>query len=210
MQTDRFHRPTDAVDRPDNPALAIFVMRTLDGGSHTGILFRMRGTLVIRYSTFMPMGEADYRKGARDRIGEAYLLLREERFGGSVYLAGRGAEAALRAVLWMADLEIQQGKKSLDTGHDLRQLPTNVRNLGLLRAGGRDDPLITDVQHVARLWYNNMRFASARAIETRWYDLGEVTGRWTFKQASYDFYDACSAVVKRCEALCRNPKPKMP
>jgi hypothetical protein len=70
--------------------------------------------------------------------------------------------------------------------------------------------LIADVQHVARLWYNNMRFASARAIETRWYDLGEVTGRWTFKQASYDFYDSCSAVVKRCEALCRNPKSKMP
>ena len=84
------------------------------------------------------MGEADYRKGARDRIGEAYLLLREERFGGSVYLAGRGAEGALRAVLWSADPEIKQGKKSLDTGHNLRHLLTNVRNLELFE---RADPM---------------------------------------------------------------------
>lgn len=150
------------------------------------------------------MGEADYRKGAQDRIGEAYFLLRKEAFGGSAYLAGRGAEGALRAVLWKADPQIQQGKKPLDTGHDLRRLLTNVRNLGLLRASGRDDPLIADVQHVARLWYNNMRFASSRAIETTWHRLGEVNRRQTFKQAAYSFYDACAAVIKRCEAICQN------
>ena len=70
-----------------------------------------------------------------DRIGDSYILLRAEAFGGSAYLAGRGAEGALRAVLWKADPEIQQGKKSLDTGHNLRQLLTNVGNLGLYRAG---------------------------------------------------------------------------
>src|SRR5438067_11585536 len=113
------------------------------------------------------MGEADYRSGARDRIGEAFVLLQAEEFGGSAYLAGRGAEGALRAVLWKTDPEIQQGKKSLDTGHDLRRLLINVRNLGLLRAGGPDDPIIAAVQHVARLWYNNMRFASSRAVVTR-------------------------------------------
>ena len=152
------------------------------------------------------MGEADYRKGAIDRIGESYILLRAEAFGGSVYLAGRGAEGALRAVLWKVDLEIQQGKKSLDTGHDLRGLLTNVRNLGLLRTGGPDDPLIAAVQRVARLWYNNMRFASSRAIETRWYQLGEVTGKRTIKQAAAEFYDAASAVIKRCEALCQKSR----
>jgi hypothetical protein len=67
------------------------------------------------------MGEADYRRGAFDRIGDSFILLRAEAFGGSAYLAGRGAEGALRAVLWKADREIQQGKKSLDTGHDLRR-----------------------------------------------------------------------------------------
>src|SRR3954453_12452082 len=153
------------------------------------------------------MGEADYRNGARDRIGEAYILLGAESFGGSVYLAGRGAEGALRAVLWKSDPEIQQGKKSLDTGHDLRRLLTDVRNFGLLRAGP-EDALVADVQHVARLWYNNMRFASARAIETRWFNLGEVASHRTFKQASYEFYNACSAVIKRCEALCQNQTSK--
>ena len=152
------------------------------------------------------MGEADYRNGALDRIGEAYLLLRAEAFGGSAYLAGRGAEGALRAVLWKADPEIQQGKKSLDTGHDLRRLLRNVRNLGLLRAGGPDDPLIAAVQRVARLWYNNMRFASSRAVETKWFELGEVTGKRTMKQAASEFYDACSVVIKRCEALCQKSK----
>lgn len=152
------------------------------------------------------MGEVDYRKGALDRIGDSYILLRGEAFGGSAYLAGRGAEGALRAVLWKADREIQQGKKSLDTGHDLRRLLTNVRNLGLLRAGGPDDPLIVAVQRVARLWYNNMRFASSRAVETKWHELGEVTGKRTIKQATSEFYDACSVVIKRCEALCQKSK----
>ena len=165
---------------------------------------------MITYDVFMPMGEAEYRKGARDRIGEAFLLLQQEAFGGSVYLAGRGAEGALRAVVWKADPEIRQRRKSFDAGHDLRNLLTNVRNLGLLRTGGPDDSLIADVQHVARLWYNNMRFASARAIETQWYNLGEISGHRTFKQASREFYDSCSAVIKRCEALCQNRMSKTP
>jgi hypothetical protein len=154
------------------------------------------------------MGEADYRKGSLDRIGEAYVLLRAEALGGTAYLAGRGAEGALRAVLWKADPEIQQGKKSLDTGHDLRRLLTNVRNLGLLRAGGPDDPLIAAVQRVARLWYNNMRFASSRAVETKWFELGEVSRKRTMKQAVTEFYDACSVVIKRCEALCQKSETR--
>ncbi len=152
------------------------------------------------------MGEAAYRKGARDRIGESFILLRAEAFGGSAYLAGRGAEGALRAVLWKSDPEIQQGRKSLDTGHDLRRLLTNVRNLGLLRGGGPDDPLIAAVQRVARLWYNNMRFTSSRAVETKWFELGEVTGQRTIKQAASDFYDACSVIIKRCEVLCQKSR----
>lgn len=152
------------------------------------------------------MGETDYRKGARDRLGEAFHLLQAERFGGSIYLAGRGAEGALRAVLWKAEPEIQQGKKSLDTGHDVRRMLTSVRNLGLLRSGGRHDPLIAAVQRVARLWYNNMRFASSKAVETRWHELGEITGKRTFKVAATEFYDSCSVVIKRCEALCQKSR----
>jgi hypothetical protein len=40
MQTDRFRRPSD-------PSLAIFIIRTEDG-SHTGILFRFNGVLIIQ------------------------------------------------------------------------------------------------------------------------------------------------------------------
>jgi len=40
MQTDRFRRP-------DDPALAIFIMRTGEG-THTGILFRFNGVLIIQ------------------------------------------------------------------------------------------------------------------------------------------------------------------
>jgi hypothetical protein len=147
-------------------------------------------------------GEADYRAGARDRLGEAFVLLQAGQLGGSVYLAGRGSEGALRAVLWKNDLDIQQGKKSLDTGHDLRALLESVRNLGLLRAGGRDDSFTTAVQHVARLWYNNMRFAAANGVEKKWSLLGEVSRNRSFKLAAGEFYDACSIMVKRCEALC--------
>src|SRR4051812_49010366 len=41
MQTDRFRRP-------DDPTLAIFIMRTPQEGSHTGILFRFNGVLLIQ------------------------------------------------------------------------------------------------------------------------------------------------------------------
>lgn len=43
MQTNRFFGPDD----PDDPELAIFIMRTADG-THTGILHRMRGVLMIQ------------------------------------------------------------------------------------------------------------------------------------------------------------------
>jgi hypothetical protein len=58
------------------------------------------------------------------------------------------------------------------------------------------------VQNIARLWSNNMRFLSTTKIEAMWYNLGEIDNdRRTMKQASKDFFDACSAVIKRCEAI---------
>ncbi|MGA2500777.1 MAG: hypothetical protein ABSH20_23820, partial [Tepidisphaeraceae bacterium] len=104
------------------------------------------------------MGEADYRSGARERLGEAFVLLRQERLGGSIYLAGRAVEGMLRAVIWKSDHEYVTGKKSLDTGHDLRDMLTLVRNLGVLRDRPLREAIVGDVQKVARLWSNNMRF----------------------------------------------------
>jgi hypothetical protein len=146
-------------------------------------------------------GEAEYRQGAKERLLEALDLLREERFGGSIYLAGRGVEGMLRAVIWKSDAEVRQGRKSLESGHDLRQLLTLVRKLGLFRFGDRDQDFEQTVHRVARLWFNNMRFASSRFVENRWRAQAEVHKRRTFKQAALGFHEACLVIVKRCEAL---------
>ena len=148
-------------------------------------------------------GGTDYRDGASERLREAQLLLSQEHFAGSIYLAGRGVEGMLRAVIWICDPEIQQGKKSLETGHDLRRLIALIRDRGLVSPGGRDDELSAAIQHISRLWTNDLRFASSRLIQTRWWRVGEVNKRRSFKQASRDFFEACSVVIKRCEALCR-------
>lgn len=65
MQTDRFRRPTD-------PALAIFIMRTGDG-SHTGILFRMNGVLIIQD----PLWHERFRSSPCDDIPH-FVMLRLE------------------------------------------------------------------------------------------------------------------------------------
>ncbi|MCX7045475.1 MAG: hypothetical protein NTX50_08340 [Candidatus Sumerlaeota bacterium] len=154
-----------------------------------------------RYATF---GEATYHQGARERLLEAGILLGREHFAGSVYLAGRGVEGMLRAVVWKNDPDIRQGKKALETGHDLRQLSTMVSSMGLLSSAGRDDDFTANIQKVGRLWFNNLRFASNQYIERRWSELRETDRRRTLKKASGEFYEACSAIIKRCEVLlCR-------
>jgi hypothetical protein len=93
---------------------------------------------------------------------------------------------------------VRLGKKSLETGHDLRKLLEQIDVLVVMGS----DSIEAHVMHVARLWYNNMRFASTRYVETRWYDFGEVHRGRTMKQAARKFFDACSIVVRRCEVLC--------
>jgi hypothetical protein len=110
----------------------------------------------------------------------------------------------LRAVIWKRDDDVLKGKKSLDTGHDLRKLLTHVRNLGLLPISApRDEEFYSNVQQIGRLWFNNMRFVSSKFIETRWYNIGEVRRGRSLKQAAESFYFACASVAKRCEVLCR-------
>jgi hypothetical protein len=110
----------------------------------------------------------------------------------------------LRAVIWKRDADVRTGRKSLDTGDDLRELLTHVRNLGLL--GSSDsafDELDENVQRIAQLWFNNMRFASSKFVETRWFRLGEVRKGRTMKQAVELFCLDCQAVLRRCEVLCQ-------
>jgi hypothetical protein len=154
-------------------------------------------------------GFENYRRGGLERIGDASLLLRAGQFAGAIYLAGRGVEALLRAMVWKADPEVQRGSRSLDTGHDLRALLSLVADLGLLVRVSDRDHLENRVQRVSRLWYNNLRFAPSKFIETRWLGLGEFGKHRrykTFKAAASAYFDDCSAIVKRCEVLCEKSK----
>jgi hypothetical protein len=146
-------------------------------------------------------GEA-YRKGALERLENAWHLLDAERFGDAIYLAGRAVEGMLRAVIWRRDRDVREGRKSLDTGHQLVNLLQSVADLGLLRAQDPHDQAFRDsVQLIGRRWFNNMRFASSRFVHTLWWAQRIVNDDWTFKQAAHEFYDACSRVIKRCEEL---------
>ena len=119
------------------------------------------------------LGGSDYQRGALERLQEAQTLLFQNHFAGTIYLAGRAVEGMLRAVIWHSDVEIQQGKKSLETGHDLRDLLMLIRRLGLLRTDGSDDEFEGEVQRIGRMWFNNMRFAPSRFIESRWRQMDE-------------------------------------
>lgn len=146
----------------------------------------------------------DYRKGALERLDDAFILLRAGQFAGCASDAGRAVEGMLRAVIWKRDYDVQAARKSLDTGHNLRELLTRVRDLGLLSSldPGKDD-LLEQVQRIAQLWFNNMRFASSKFVEVRWMKLGVVGKRRTMKQATTTFHLDCQDVLKRCEVLCR-------
>jgi hypothetical protein len=151
----------------------------------------------------------DYRRGALERLDDAGRLLRQDRLGDAIYLAGRAVEGMLRAVVWLHDLDVAQGRKSLDSGHQLPELLQSVADLGLLRAGGdRDQALRDSVQVIAQQWFNNLRFASTRFVHTLWWAQRIVTNRWTLKQAAEEFYDACGTVINRCEELCHSKSSK--
>jgi hypothetical protein len=157
----------------------------------------------MKSSSFHNFSGDDYRKGGLERLSDAFILLRANQFAGSASSAGRTVEAMLRAVIWKRDAEVRGGRKTLDAGHDLRQLLTHVRNLGLFStASRRDYDIDASVQRIGRLWFNNMRYASSRFVESRWYHLGEIQRGRSLKQATELFYFACEGVVKRCEVLC--------
>jgi hypothetical protein len=135
----------------------------------------------------LKLGPNSYREGAEERLEDARRMLRLQRFGAAIYLAGRAVEGMLRGVVWKKDPDMMRGSKSLEAGHDLRQLLTMVRRLGLLHAGGRDVQFMANVQHVARLWANNMRFAASARVEGHWKKLGEVSGRRNMSKATNDY-----------------------
>ena len=148
------------------------------------------------------LGEADYRRAGMERLDEALILYKSEMFAGCVYLAGRAVESMLRAVIWKHDSEIKTGKKSLETGHDLRKLLRLISDLGMLTNRDHDDELRENVNQVERVWFNNMRFVSTNRMKTVWWKRREIGKRRSIKQATGAHYDICAAIANRCEALC--------
>ena len=135
----------------------------------------------------------DYRKGALERLDDAFVLLRAHQFAGSASEAGRAVEGMLRAVIWKRDADVRLGNKSLDTGHDLRELLIRVRDLGLLVSlDPEKDQLLERVQRIAQLWFNNMRFASSKFVETRWLRLGAVRRGRSMKAGDHVFLSRLS------------------
>jgi len=148
------------------------------------------------------IGEQDYRNGAKERLAEAGRLFQGDQFSGCVYLAGRAVEGMLRGLIWKLDPEYRVGKKSLETGHDLKDLLKLVEGFGLLSdQNNRDDEMRRHVQNVARRWHNNMRFVPERWIASYWRTIAVITSRNTMRHAAREFYRACSMIIKRCEVL---------
>jgi hypothetical protein len=150
----------------------------------------------------MQIGREDYRLGGLERLKDSGQLLRSGSYAGCIYLAGRAVEGMLRAVVWKADAGYSTGKKSLDTGHDLKKLLQLVANLGILQEGEHRKELASNIQYVARLWFNNLRYVSTEQLQRNWRQSKEIHSQWTLKQATESYYNACSKIVKRCEALC--------
>jgi len=148
------------------------------------------------------LGENDYRQGGLQRLRESKVLLDGQLFAGGVYLAGRAVESLLRALIWKHDRDIKSGRRSLQTGHDLRELLKLVANLGVLKDNPLRDRMIDHVQIVARQWINNLRFFPTAKLNTWWWKIGVIRGKRTLKATAYDYYDSCSWIVKQCEALC--------
>ena len=149
------------------------------------------------------IGENDYRLGGQERLREAKALLDEELLCGAAYLAGRAVESLLRALIWRFDAEIRSGSKSLDTGHDLRDLLREVVDLGVLTDQADRDELFENVQYVGRLWFNNMRFVPAKKLKALWWRQGEIGRKRELKRAVKEYYDSCAWIVERCEGLCK-------
>ncbi len=96
-----------------------------------------------------PLGTDDYREGALTRLEDARTLYEKRRWAGAIYLAGRAVEGILRSLLWLRSAE-------QTIGHDLRDLLKRTRSLGLL--SDDEGSFQDDINEVAVVWYNNLRF----------------------------------------------------
>lgn len=150
----------------------------------------------------MVFNDRDYRDGARLRLHEAQRLYDSRHWGGATYLGGRAVEGMLRSLLWLRS-------RQQEVGHDLRQLLRRAESLGLLEAADRAR-IADQVNELAIVWHNSLRFASDAAFD-RWLKaLGRhvvVNGRRVFgppaKANAKSALEASELIVSRGELIWR-------
>jgi len=101
----------------------------------------------------LTIGSEDYRRAALARLGDARSLYDGGQWSGATYVAGRGVEAVLRAL-------ILKRSDRIESGHDLKHHLKSARRLGLLtddeaRGGGRINDALNEL---AIVWQNNRRY----------------------------------------------------
>lgn len=149
-----------------------------------------------------PFGAEDYREGSLLRLKEAQTLSDNANWVGATYLAGRAVEAIFRSLLW-------QQSKELETGHDLRQMLTRVRDLISLNEK-ENDKLNDAVNEVAIVWRNDLRFVGEkrfrRQLRTsgRMYSIGRKRVKGDpLKANAISILEACERIVAIGERLCQ-------
>jgi HEPN domain-containing protein len=152
----------------------------------------------------MQFGTDTYRRGALERLEDARVLLDHRKFVLAIYAAGLAVEGMLRSLVWL-------GNREFCGRHDLRELATRVRDLGLLRPGERDEGFVSEVQGISRCWLNSLRYADADKA-AQWLYESDVIDRSkveSLNKLSREHYERCSRVIKRCEVVwTRNRKSK--
>jgi hypothetical protein len=144
----------------------------------------------------MRLGSEDYRYGALARIEDARALRDEKRWAGAIYLAGRAVEGLLRSLLWRETRE-------QEIGHDLRQLLTKARSLGVVTS--EDETRILDsINEIAVIWHNDLRFVGGNWLLRRLKDLGRLSKIGDMrvkgdplKANAYSVLQACERVMAR-------------
>ena len=152
----------------------------------------------------MQFGTDTYRNGAKERLGDARVLLDRQRFVCAIYAAGLAVEGMLRSLIWMRSKEFSER-------HDLRKLAVCVGDLGLLRPGERDEGFVSDVQSISRCWSNALRYADKDKAADFLFESGAIkkNDEDNLNLLSNEHFQRCSNVVKRCEVLwTRNRKSK--
>ncbi|MCK4340567.1 MAG: HEPN domain-containing protein [Phycisphaerae bacterium] len=104
----------------------------------------------------MKLTHTDYREAALLRLEEARRLYDQQLWVGATYLAGRAVESILRSLLALK-------ARPHESGHDLARHLAQVQHAGRLK-DNELNRLRDDVNEIAVVWHNNLRFAGEGAF----------------------------------------------